>query len=70
MTAAVAGPPMRGCRIRVMLVSTMGNNAIVPLTEGLTQRDKMITVATRVATIAARSGTSYHRRVISGIRTC
>ena len=30
--AAVAGPPMRGCRISVMLPSTTGNSAIVPLT--------------------------------------
>ena len=52
-----------------MLVNTTGNSAITPLTLGPTQRDKTTTVATRVATRDARSGMSYHRRVISGILT-
>src|SRR6266550_1542455 len=63
-TAAVVGPPMRGCRISVMLVNTTGNNAIVPLTLGPTQPDNVTTVATKVATSDARSGTSYQRREI------
>ena len=53
-----------------MLVNTTGNSAIVPLTNGPTQRDSVTTVATNVATIAARNGMSYQRRVISGIFTC
>ena len=52
-----------------MLVNTTGNSAIVPLTFGPTQRDKVTTVATSVATSDARSGISYQRRVISGILT-
>ena len=60
---------MRGCRISIMLVNTTGNSAIMPLTPGPTQRDSVTTVATRVATSAARSGMSYQRRVISGILT-
>ncbi len=68
-TAAVAGPPMRGCRISIMLVNTTGNSAIVPLTPGPTQPDNVTTVATSVATSDARSGISYQRRVIGGILT-
>ena len=68
-TAAVAGPPMRGCRISIILVNTTGNSAIVPLTLGPTHFDKVTTVATKVATSDARSGISYQRRVISGILT-
>src|SRR5712671_6519855 len=68
-TAAVAGPPMRGCRISIMLVNTTGNSAIVPLMLGPTHLDKVTTVATAVETSAARSGISYQRRVISGIFT-
>jgi hypothetical protein len=30
-TAAVGGPPMRGCRISIMLVNTTGNSAMMPL---------------------------------------
>ncbi len=66
--AAVGGPPMRGCRIRIMLVNTAGIRAMVPLTSGPTQRDTVTTVATSVATSPARNGMSYQRRVISGIR--
>ena len=50
ITAAVGGPPMRGCRISIMLVNTTGNSASVPLTYGPTQPDNVTTVATRVAT--------------------
>ena len=53
-----------------MLVNTTGNSAIVPLTNGPTQRDSVTTIATNVATIVARNGMSYQRRVISGIFTC
>ena len=53
-----------------MLLSTTGISAIVPLTKGLTQCDSETTTATSVATIVARSGMSYQRRVISGIFTC
>ena len=41
----------------------------MPLTCGPTQPDSVTTVATSVATSAARSGMSYQRRVISGILT-
>src|SRR5438270_1558309 len=67
--SAVAGPPMRGCRISIMLVNTTGNSAIVPLTLGPTQPDSVTTVATSVATRDARSGMSYQRRRIGGILT-
>src|SRR6185437_6472186 len=70
ITAAVAGPPMRGCRISIMLENTTGNSAIMPLTLGPTHPDSVTTVATRVATSAARKGMSYQRRAISGILTC
>ena len=53
-----------------MLVNTSGTSAMVPLTSGPTQPDRLTTVATSVATSPARSGTSYHRRVISGILAC
>ncbi len=52
-----------------MLVKTTGNSAMVPLMLGPTHPDRVTTVATAVETNAARSGTSYHRRVISGIFT-
>ena len=68
-TAAVGGPPMRGCRISIMLVNTIGNSAIMPLTLGPTQPDVVTTVATSVATSEARSGMSYQRRRIGGILT-
>src|SRR5258707_394710 len=67
-TAAVAGPPMRGCRISIMLVNTTGNSAIVPLTLGPTHFDKVTTVATRVATSEARSRISYQRSGGRGTR--
>ena len=66
-TAAVGGPPMRGCRISIMDVNTIGNSAIMPLTLGPTQLDVVTTVATNVATSEARSGMSYQRRLIGGI---
>ena len=66
-TAAVAGPPMRGCRISIMLVNTAGNSAIMPLTLGPTHPDEVTTIATSVATSDARSGMSYQRRLIGGI---
>ncbi len=69
ITAAVGLPPMRGCRISIMEVNTTGNSAIMPLTSGPTQRDRVTTVTTRDATSDARSGISYQRRVISGILT-
>ena len=50
-------------------VNTTGNSAMVPLIAGPTQRDSVTTVATNVATSAARNGMSYQRRVISGIFT-
>ena len=68
-TAAVGWPPMRGCRISIMLENTTGNSASMPLSIGPTQPDSVTTVATRVATSDARSGMSYQRRVISGILT-
>ena len=68
-TAAVAGPPMRGCRISIRLVNTTGNSAMMPLIFEPTQPDVVTTVATSVDTSAARSGMSYQRRVISGILT-
>ena len=52
-TAAVGGPPMRGCRISIMLVNTTGNSAMMPLTLGPTQPDSVTTVATSVAGSAA-----------------
>ena len=39
-----------------MLVSTIGNSAIVPLTNGPTQRDSVTTIATNVATIRRATG--------------
>jgi hypothetical protein len=66
-TAAVGGPPMRGCRISIMEVNTIGNSAMMPLTLGPTQLDVVTTVATSVATSDARSGMSYQRRLIGGI---
>ena len=42
---------------------------MVPLTPAPTQPDSVTTMATNVATSAARSGMSYQRRVISGILT-
>jgi len=66
-TAAVAGPPMRGCRIRIRLVNTTGNNAMMPLIVAPTRPERVTTMATTVATSAARNGISYQRRVISGI---
>ena len=50
------------------LVSIAG--AMAPLTSGPTQPDSVTTIATSVATIPARNGISYQRRVISGILTC
>ena len=69
ITAAVAGPPIRGCRISIRLVNTTGNSARIPVIEGPTQPDSATTVATSAATMEARSGMSYQRRVISGILT-
>src|SRR6202022_2137266 len=68
-TAAVGGPPMRGCRISIMDVNATGNSAMGPLMLGPTQPDRVTTVATSVATSDARNGISYQRRVISGILT-
>ncbi len=67
ITAAVGGPPMRGCRISIIEVNTTGNSAMMPLTRGPTQPEDVTTIATSVATSEARSGMSYQRRVISGI---
>jgi hypothetical protein len=69
ITAAVGGPPMRGCRISIMEVNTTGNSAMMPLILGPTQPDRVTTVATRVATSEARSGMSYQRRATGGILT-
>src|SRR4051812_39583217 len=69
ITAAVGGPPMRGCRISIMLVNTSGTSAMTPLIVGPTQPESVTTVPTSVATSAARNGISYQRRVISGILT-
>ena len=68
ITAAVGGPPMRGCRISIMLVNTTGNNAIVPLMSDrpIRRRDDR---GDQVATSDARSGISYQRRVTGGILT-
>src|SRR4051812_11538544 len=68
-SAAVGGPPMRGCRINIMLMNTRGISAMTPLMVGPTQPDNVTTVATSVDTSAARNGISYQRRVISGILT-
>ncbi len=68
-TAAVGRPPMRGCRISIIEVNTIGNSAMMPLILGPTHPEAVTTVATRVATSEARSGMSYQRRVISGILT-
>src|SRR5258705_13230288 len=68
-TAAFGGPPMRGCRISIMLVNTTGNSAMMPLILGPTQPDPVTTVATSVETSKQRKGISYQRRVISGILT-
>ena len=56
ITAAVGGPPMRGCRISIRLVNTIGNSAMMPEIFGPTQPEVVTTVATSVATSAARSG--------------
>ena len=69
ITAAVGGPPMRGCRISIMLMNTSGTSAMTPLMVGPTQPESVTTVATSVDTSVARSGISYQRRVISGILT-
>ena len=61
-SAAVAGPPMRGWKISIRLVSTIGNTASRPVTDGPTLVLVPTTMATRHATIAARSGMSYQRR--------
>ena len=66
-TAAVGLPPMRGCRISIIEVNTIGNSAIMPLIFGPTQLDVVTTIATNVATSDARSGMSYQRRRIGGI---
>ena len=68
MTAAVAGPPMRGCRISIIEVNTIGNSASMPLMAGPTQPDSVTTVATSDATSDARRGISNQRREIGGIR--
>ena len=52
-----------------MEVNTAGNSAMMPLILGPTQPDSVTTVATSVATSAARSGMSYQRRVTLGILT-
>ncbi len=52
-----------------MLENTIGKIARTPLTAGPTQPDSVTTVATSMATSAARNGMSYQRRVINGILT-
>ena len=58
---------MRGVRIRIRLLNTAGNSAITPLIRGPTTFDSVTTMATSVATSAARNGMSYQRLVTSGI---
>ena len=53
----------------MMLENTTGYSAMMPLMRGPTQPEVETTMATRVATNAARIGTSYQRRVTSGIFT-
>ena len=51
-------------------MNTAGNSASMPLTRGPMVFDSVTTIATSVATSAARNGMSYQRRVISGILAC
>lgn len=44
-----------------------GNRALVPLILAPTQSNVVTTIATSVATIEARSGTSYQRRMVGDI---
>ena len=66
-TAAVGGPPMRGCKISIIDVNTTGNSAMMPLIFGPIHPDSVTTVATSVATSDARNGMSYQRRLIGGM---
>src|SRR5262249_56154057 len=59
----------RGWRLGRGLVSRIGNTANIPVTVGPTRVLETTTTATSTAAIAARSGMSYQRRVISGIGT-
>ena len=69
MIAAVAGPPMRGCRISIMLRVTIGNTAKMPASTGPALSPSVTTTPTRSATRPARSGMSNQRRATTGIRT-
>ena len=66
-TAAVAGPPTRWCKMIMMLVSTIGNTARLPLAVGPMRKLKVTTTPTSSATMPARSTRSYHRRRTRGI---
>src|SRR5262249_13623001 len=67
--APVALPPNRRGKHRVMLLSTIGKMARIPVKVGPTLELIVITTATSVATMAARTGMSYQRRAIAGIWT-
>src|SRR5690348_12081692 len=58
---------MRGWKMRIRLISTIGNNARIPVTVGPTRALKTTTETTSAATMPARNGTSYRRRAVGGI---
>src|SRR5262249_34161738 len=59
ITAAAAGPPTRGCRMRPMLDSATGNIAKLPESTGPALPLNPMTAATRVQTSSPRRGTWY-----------
>jgi hypothetical protein len=61
MTAAEAGPPTRLCNMNMMLSSTTGNTASMPLPAGPSWKLNVTTTPTRRATSPARSARSVHR---------
>jgi len=61
MTAAEAGPPTRLCNMNMMLSSTTGNTASMPLPAGPSWKLNATTTPTRRATSPARSARSVHR---------
>ena len=42
ITAAVGGPPMRGCRLSIMLVNTMGNSAVMAQSLGRSEHGSAV----------------------------
>ena len=68
ITAAVAGPPTRWCRMIMMLVSTIGNTARLPLAVGAdaeAERDHRSDQQARPCRRAARGRTSASARAAS-----